>query len=207
MGESWKLMYLLANPALTTQQYTEVETLSQQRSRLERPVATSRSAFDREHFRGKGDDSKGRCGLTMGGKGKVGGVENRTWQSRGEDLVMTGIAFLQWAAEQIRMKYQDRRMMYSKQRSTDILRLDYLVKDFNYKIGLTTLKDLNRRFNVETVKKPPPEHSDYISPLCSLVRYVAALHRPQSFVVVCRSSRTPAGPSSFQDTGGISPDQ
>ncbi|KAK7021683.1 hypothetical protein R3P38DRAFT_3196508 [Favolaschia claudopus] len=60
MGESWKLMYLLANPALTTQQYTEVETLSQQRSRLERPVATSRSAFDREHFRGKSAE-RGAC--------------------------------------------------------------------------------------------------------------------------------------------------
>ncbi|KAK7013005.1 hypothetical protein R3P38DRAFT_3007997 [Favolaschia claudopus] len=37
-------------------------------------------------------------------------------------------------------------------------RLDYLLKDYEYKIGLTTLKALNRKFNVPTVKKPPPEH-------------------------------------------------
>ncbi|KAJ7260158.1 hypothetical protein C8J57DRAFT_1637757 [Mycena rebaudengoi] len=37
-------------------------------------------------------------------------------------------------------------------------RLDYLQKDFGYKIGLTTLKKLNREFDVPTVKKPPPDH-------------------------------------------------
>ncbi|KAK6974143.1 hypothetical protein R3P38DRAFT_2668504 [Favolaschia claudopus] len=37
-------------------------------------------------------------------------------------------------------------------------RLDYLLKDFGYKISYTTLKKLNRDFNVNTVKKPPPEH-------------------------------------------------
>ncbi|KAJ7105543.1 hypothetical protein C8R44DRAFT_942644, partial [Mycena epipterygia] len=33
-----------------------------------------------------------------------------------------------------------------------------LLKDFEYKIGLSTLKKLNHQFNVPTVKKPPPEH-------------------------------------------------
>ncbi|KAJ6560679.1 hypothetical protein B0H10DRAFT_2169414 [Mycena sp. CBHHK59/15] len=37
-------------------------------------------------------------------------------------------------------------------------RLEYLFKDFDYKIGLTTLKKLNRKFDVPTVKKPPPAH-------------------------------------------------
>ncbi|KAJ6529386.1 hypothetical protein B0H19DRAFT_1333301, partial [Mycena capillaripes] len=37
-------------------------------------------------------------------------------------------------------------------------RLDYLLKDYNYKIGLSTLKKLNRQFKVPTVKKPPPDH-------------------------------------------------
>ncbi|KAJ7642548.1 hypothetical protein B0H17DRAFT_1163930 [Mycena rosella] len=37
-------------------------------------------------------------------------------------------------------------------------RCDYLFKDFDYKIGLTTLKKLNREFNVPTVKKPPPNY-------------------------------------------------
>ncbi|KAJ6491125.1 hypothetical protein C8R45DRAFT_1062181 [Mycena sanguinolenta] len=37
-------------------------------------------------------------------------------------------------------------------------RLDYLLKDFGYKISLTTLKGLNRKFRVPTVKKPPPDH-------------------------------------------------
>ncbi|KAK7014509.1 hypothetical protein R3P38DRAFT_2638165 [Favolaschia claudopus] len=47
---------------------------------------------------------------------------------------------------------------YSRNSLSLAQRLDYLVKDFNYKIGLTTLKGLNRKFNVDTVKKPPPEH-------------------------------------------------
>ncbi|KAJ6626634.1 hypothetical protein B0H10DRAFT_1941648 [Mycena sp. CBHHK59/15] len=37
-------------------------------------------------------------------------------------------------------------------------RLDYLLKDFGYKISYTTLKGLNRKFKVNTVKKPPPDH-------------------------------------------------
>ncbi|KAJ7854451.1 hypothetical protein B0H13DRAFT_1903645 [Mycena leptocephala] len=37
-------------------------------------------------------------------------------------------------------------------------RLDYLFKDFGYKISYTTLKALNRKFVVQTVKKPPPDH-------------------------------------------------
>ncbi|KAJ7937529.1 hypothetical protein B0H13DRAFT_1588482, partial [Mycena leptocephala] len=37
-------------------------------------------------------------------------------------------------------------------------RLDYLLKDFGYKISYSTLKALNRKFRVDTVKKPPPEH-------------------------------------------------
>ncbi|KAJ7145060.1 hypothetical protein C8R43DRAFT_953510 [Mycena crocata] len=37
-------------------------------------------------------------------------------------------------------------------------RRDYLLKDFGYRIGLTTLKKLNREFNIPTVKKPPPQH-------------------------------------------------
>ncbi|KAJ6629944.1 hypothetical protein B0H10DRAFT_1775530, partial [Mycena sp. CBHHK59/15] len=36
--------------------------------------------------------------------------------------------------------------------------LDYLEKDFNYKIGFSTLKKLNLKFQVQTVKKPPPDH-------------------------------------------------
>ncbi|KAJ7474553.1 hypothetical protein B0H11DRAFT_2428922 [Mycena galericulata] len=37
-------------------------------------------------------------------------------------------------------------------------RLEYLLKDYGYKIKLTTLKSLNRTFGVATVKKPPPDH-------------------------------------------------
>ncbi|KAJ7934887.1 hypothetical protein B0H13DRAFT_2305344 [Mycena leptocephala] len=37
-------------------------------------------------------------------------------------------------------------------------RLDYLLKDFGYKISYSTLKALNRKFRVDMVKKPPPEH-------------------------------------------------
>ncbi|KAJ7435590.1 hypothetical protein B0H11DRAFT_1662133, partial [Mycena galericulata] len=37
-------------------------------------------------------------------------------------------------------------------------RLDYLLKDFGYKISIGALKRLNRKFKVETVKKPPPVH-------------------------------------------------
>ncbi|KAJ6580235.1 hypothetical protein B0H10DRAFT_1962623 [Mycena sp. CBHHK59/15] len=36
--------------------------------------------------------------------------------------------------------------------------LDYLLKDFGYKIERSTLKKLNHDFRVPTVKKPPPEH-------------------------------------------------
>ncbi|KAJ7758877.1 hypothetical protein DFH07DRAFT_1024298 [Mycena maculata] len=36
-------------------------------------------------------------------------------------------------------------------------RLDYLLKDFGYKIKLTTLKKLNREYGVPTAKKPPPD--------------------------------------------------
>ncbi|KAJ7857105.1 hypothetical protein B0H14DRAFT_2352385 [Mycena olivaceomarginata] len=35
---------------------------------------------------------------------------------------------------------------------------DYLLKDFGYKTGKSTLKKLNRGFKVPTVKKPPPDH-------------------------------------------------
>ncbi|KAJ7879946.1 hypothetical protein B0H14DRAFT_2566466 [Mycena olivaceomarginata] len=37
-------------------------------------------------------------------------------------------------------------------------RLDYLLKDFGYKISISSLKRLNRKFKVPTVKKPPPVH-------------------------------------------------
>ncbi|KAJ6613707.1 hypothetical protein B0H10DRAFT_2177130 [Mycena sp. CBHHK59/15] len=36
--------------------------------------------------------------------------------------------------------------------------LNYLLKDFGYKISISALKRLNRQFKVETVKKPPPVH-------------------------------------------------
>ncbi|KAJ7797835.1 hypothetical protein B0H14DRAFT_2297817, partial [Mycena olivaceomarginata] len=37
-------------------------------------------------------------------------------------------------------------------------RLDYLLKDFGYKISVSSLKRLNRKLKVPTVKKPPPVH-------------------------------------------------
>ncbi|KAJ6617369.1 hypothetical protein B0H10DRAFT_2190086 [Mycena sp. CBHHK59/15] len=37
-------------------------------------------------------------------------------------------------------------------------RLDYLLKDFGYKISFSALKSLNRKFKVQTVKKPPLVH-------------------------------------------------
>ncbi|KAJ7794607.1 hypothetical protein B0H14DRAFT_2621743 [Mycena olivaceomarginata] len=37
-------------------------------------------------------------------------------------------------------------------------RLDYLLKDFGYKISISSLKRLNRKFKVPTVKKPPSVH-------------------------------------------------
>ncbi|KAJ7788266.1 hypothetical protein B0H14DRAFT_2398576, partial [Mycena olivaceomarginata] len=37
-------------------------------------------------------------------------------------------------------------------------RCDYLLKDFGYKIGKSTLKKLNCGFKVPTVKKSPPDH-------------------------------------------------
>ncbi|KAJ6560015.1 hypothetical protein B0H19DRAFT_1289657 [Mycena capillaripes] len=47
---------------------------------------------------------------------------------------------------------------YSKKSLLLPQRLDYLHKEFGYKIGLSTLKKLNREFRVKTVKKPPPDH-------------------------------------------------
>ncbi|KAJ7091599.1 hypothetical protein C8R44DRAFT_835770 [Mycena epipterygia] len=47
---------------------------------------------------------------------------------------------------------------YSRKSLSLNQRLEYLLKDFEYKIGLSMLKKLNRQFNVPTVKKPPPEH-------------------------------------------------
>ncbi|KAJ7815938.1 hypothetical protein B0H13DRAFT_1663671 [Mycena leptocephala] len=38
------------------------------------------------------------------------------------------------------------------------LRRDYLLKDYGYKIEFTTLKSLNRKFGVATIRKPPPDH-------------------------------------------------
>ncbi|KAJ6611720.1 hypothetical protein B0H10DRAFT_2165763 [Mycena sp. CBHHK59/15] len=37
-------------------------------------------------------------------------------------------------------------------------RLDYLLKDYGYKISVSALKRLNRKFKVQTVKKPPLVH-------------------------------------------------
>ncbi|KAJ7658239.1 hypothetical protein DFH06DRAFT_1472887 [Mycena polygramma] len=47
---------------------------------------------------------------------------------------------------------------YSHKSLTLQQRLDYLLKDFGYKISFSTLKKLNREFEVPTVKKPPPPH-------------------------------------------------
>ncbi|KAJ7109628.1 hypothetical protein C8R43DRAFT_904761 [Mycena crocata] len=47
---------------------------------------------------------------------------------------------------------------YSRKNLSLQQRLDYLLKDFGYKIGLTTLKKLNREYSVPTAKKPPPDH-------------------------------------------------
>ncbi|KAJ7501192.1 hypothetical protein B0H11DRAFT_1855566 [Mycena galericulata] len=47
---------------------------------------------------------------------------------------------------------------YSRKSLPLAQRLDYLLKEFGYKISSTTLKKLNREFHVPTVKKPPPDH-------------------------------------------------
>ncbi|KAJ7475331.1 hypothetical protein B0H11DRAFT_1918029 [Mycena galericulata] len=47
---------------------------------------------------------------------------------------------------------------YSRKSLPLAQRLEYLAKDFGYHIGRTTLKKLNREFQVGTVKKPPPDH-------------------------------------------------
>ncbi|KAJ7664124.1 hypothetical protein B0H14DRAFT_2425134 [Mycena olivaceomarginata] len=47
---------------------------------------------------------------------------------------------------------------YSRRSLPLAQRLDYLLKDFGYKISRSTLKTLNRTFKVPTVKKPPPDY-------------------------------------------------
>ncbi|KAJ6614263.1 hypothetical protein B0H10DRAFT_2266519 [Mycena sp. CBHHK59/15] len=47
---------------------------------------------------------------------------------------------------------------YARKSLSHAQRLDYLLKDFGYKISISALKRLNRQFKVETVKKPPPVH-------------------------------------------------
>ncbi|KAJ7907955.1 hypothetical protein B0H13DRAFT_1879059 [Mycena leptocephala] len=47
---------------------------------------------------------------------------------------------------------------YARRSLTLAQHLDYLLKDFGYKISYTTLKGLNQQFEVPTVKKPPPDH-------------------------------------------------
>ncbi|KAJ7663642.1 hypothetical protein B0H14DRAFT_2425146 [Mycena olivaceomarginata] len=47
---------------------------------------------------------------------------------------------------------------YSRRSLPLAQRLDYLLKDFGYKISRSTLKTLNRTFKVPTVKKPLPDY-------------------------------------------------
>ncbi|KAJ6547856.1 hypothetical protein B0H10DRAFT_2181170 [Mycena sp. CBHHK59/15] len=47
---------------------------------------------------------------------------------------------------------------YARKSLSHTQHLDYLLKDFGYKISISALKRLNRQFKVETVKTPPPVH-------------------------------------------------
>ncbi|KAJ7703470.1 hypothetical protein B0H14DRAFT_3099849 [Mycena olivaceomarginata] len=59
--------------------------------------------------------------------------------------------------------------------------LDYLLKDYNYKIGLSTLKKLNRQFKVPTVKKPPPDHIATTLVAESSMNNVSSRNGPNTF--------------------------